>query len=422
MNIEDLIVLLILLVISAFFSGSEIAFVVSNKLKLEIKARKNNLSAKSALHFVQHPQNFFSTILISNNVVNIAFVSVSTIVLAKLFGLSDFYILIISAFFVLIFAELIPKYFARELADRVVLITAIPLRLVSFALYPFVKITSSIASLLTRTSSKEINTPSGKEEKINFLFSKEDIEFLVEESLEAGVVNKSESDIITKVLDLGEQRVYEAMRPRTEIVGVEITNTIDEALSIFIDSGYSKLPVYEENLDNIKGVIFAYDIFKSPTDLKSIIKEIIFVPESKKTFDMLNEFLSRRVSVAIVIDEFGGTAGIITMEDIMEELFGEIRDEYDIEEDTCRKVGENTFLISGKVEIDFINEKFDLNIPAGDYETIGGYITSRIGRIPTEGESFVIDNFNIQIARATSIKIELVRLTVHAETIPASNS
>ncbi|MCL5029261.1 MAG: hemolysin family protein [Bacteroidetes bacterium] len=417
MNVEDLIVLLLLLVISAFFSGSEIAFIVSNKLKLEIKARKNNLSAKSALHFVQHPHNFFSTILISNNIVNIAFASISTVILAALFGLNDFHILIISTFLILLLGELIPKYFARELADRIVLVTAIPLRIVSLILYPIIKITSSISSFLTKTSSEIMESRNVNEEKINYLFSKEDIELLVEESIEAGVVNKTESDIISKVLDLGEQKVYEAMRPRTEIVGVEITQTIDEALSIFIDSGYSKLPVYEENLDNIKGVIFAYDIFKSPTDLKSIMKEIIFVPETKRTFDTLNEFLSRHVSVAIVIDEFGGTAGIITMEDIMEELFGEIRDEYDIEEDICRKISDNSYIISGKVEIDFINEKYNLNIPTGDYETIGGYITSRIGRIPTEGESFVIDNFNIQIARTTSIKIDLVKLVVQSEPI-----
>ncbi len=421
MNIEDLIVLLILLVISAFFSGSEIAFIVSNKLKLEIKARKNNMSAKSALHFVNHPQKFFSTILISNNVVNIAFASISTIILAAVFGLNDFHILIISTFLLLLIGELIPKYFARELADRVVLVSAIPLRIVSLVLYPIIKITSSISSFLTKTSAEGMDARNVNEEKINFLFSKEDIEFLVEESLEAGVVNKTESDIISKVLDLGEQRVYEAMRPRTEIVGVEITQTIDEALSIFIDSGYSKLPVYDENLDNIKGVIFAYDIFKSPTDLKNIMKEIIFVPETKKTFDMLNEFLSRHVSVAIVIDEFGGTAGIITMEDIMEELFGEIKDEYDIEEDICRKISDNSYLISGKVEIDFINEKFDLNIPTGDYETIGGYISSRIGRIPSEGDNFVIDNFNIQIARATSIKIDLIKLAVKSEILSTNN-
>ncbi len=403
--INDLIFLLIQLLISAFFAGTEIAFITSNKLKIEVKARKKNFAAKSALYFSRNTNKFFSTILIGNNAVNIAFASISAVLLFKLFRLSDAEILLISTFLILIFGELLPKYLSRELADRVVLITALPLRAVSIALYPFTKIVSTISSFFTQLSDV-------KEEKINYLFSKEDIELLVEESSEAGVVKKSESDVIAKVLDLGDQRVNEAMRPRTEIIGVEISQSIDEVISVFIDSGYSKLPVYEDNLDNIKGVVFAYDIFKFPQDLKSIMREIIFVPEAKKTFDMMNEFLRRRVSIAIVIDEFGGTAGIITMEDIMEELFGEIRDEYDVEENICRKIGENSFLISGKVEIDFINEKYLLSIPTGDYETIAGFISSRIGRIPAEGENLTVDNFNIVIARASNIKIELVKLTI----------
>ncbi len=405
MLLDDLLILLILLLFSAFFSGSEIAFIASNKLKLEVKARKNNLAAKSAHYFTHNPHNFFSTILLGNNIVNITFASISAVFLFKLFGLSDVEIMLISTFLILMFGELIPKYFSREMADRVVLITALPIRFFSIILLPFTKIISAISTFFTQSSGV-------KEEKFNYLFSKEDIELLVEESLEAGVVKKSESDVISKVLELGDQRVYEAMRPRTEIIGVEINQSIDEVISVFIDSGYSKLPVYEENLDNIKGVVFAYDIFKSPPDLKSIMREIIFVPEAKKTFDMMNEFLNRHVSIAIVIDEFGGTAGIITMEDIMEELFGEIRDEYDIEENICRKVGESSYLISGKVEIDFINEKYSLNIPTGDYETIAGFISSRIGRIPVEGENLTIDNFNIVIARASNIKIDLVKLTV----------
>ena len=405
MLVNDIIILIILLLVSGFFSSSEMAFVVSNKLKLEIKARKNNLSAKTAFLFSQNPQDFFSTVLIGNNIVNIAFASICTVVLTTFLGLGELSILFISTFVLLIIGELIPKYFAREIADRFVLLSALPVKVVSVVLFPFVKVLSSISSRLTQSSNV-------KEEKINYLFSREDIESLVEESMEAGIVNKKESDIINKVFYLGEQRVYEAMRPRTEIVGVEIGQNINEALTIFIESGYSKLPVYEENLDNIKGVVFAYDIFKSPEDLKSITREIIFVPETKKTFDMLNEMLTRQVSIAIVIDEFGGTAGIITLEDIMEELFGEIKDEYDVEEDICRRIAANTYLISGKVEIDFINEKYSLNIPTGDYETIGGYLTSNLGRIPVEGENVVVDNFNILIARATSIKIELVKLTL----------
>ncbi len=408
---NQLIILIILVCISAFFSGSELAFLVANKLKIEVRARKKNLAAKSAYAFVKNPQYFFSTILIGNNIVNIVFASLSALILSLVFDLSEFSILIISTLILLIFGELLPKYFARELGDRVVLFTAIPLRIVYYVLYPFVRITTSLSSFMAQSSNV-------KAENINFLFSKEDIEFLVKESHEAGVVNKKESTIITRVLALGDQKVYEAMRPRTEIVGVDIDSTINEAITIFIESGYSKIPVYEENLDNIRGVIFAYDIFKSPPNLQSIIREIIFVPETKRSFEMLNEFLNKQVSIAIVVDEFGGTAGLVTMEDIIEELFGEIKDEYDIEEEICRKIASDTFLISGKVEIDYVNEKYDLNIPTGDYETIAGYITSRIGRIPLQGETVTIDNFSFLIARSTNIRVDLVKLTI----IPADDT
>ena len=412
---SQLIILIILVIISAFFAGSELAFVVANKLKIEIRARKGNIAAKAVYSFVKNPQYFFSTILIANNVVNIAFASLSALILSLAFDLNEFSILIISTLILLIFGELLPKYFARELGDRVILFASIPIRIVYYILFPFVRITSSLSSFLTQASNR-------KAENLEFLFSKEDIEYLVKESHEAGIVNKKESAIITKVLALGEQKVYEAMRPRTEIVGVDIESTIDEAISVFIESGYSKIPVYEENLDNIRGVIFAYDIFKSPQNLQSIIREIIFVPETKRSFEMLNEFLNKQVSIAIVVDEFGGTAGLVTMEDIIEELFGEIKDEYDVEEDICRKIASDTYLISGKVEIDYINEKYNLNIPTGDYETIAGYITSKIGRIPLQGESVTVDNFNFLIARSTNIKIDLVKLIIISaeDTIPAS--
>jgi len=407
----EVIVLILLVLISAFFSGTEIAFVVSNKIKVEIKARQKNIAAQSAQYFVKNPQTFFSTILIGNNVVNIAFASISTVFLAYAFSLNELSILFISSFVILLFAELVPKYLARELPDRIVLLSALPLRIITFLLYPFIKVTSSISDLLTQSSSV-------RAENVKFLFSKEDLEILVQESHKAGMVNKKESDIISKVLTLGEQRVYEAMRPRTEIVGVEINSTIDEAFVLFIDSGYSKLPVYDDSLDNIKGVIYANDLFKSPEDIKSILREAVFVPETKKSLEMLNEFLNKQVTIAVVIDEFGGTAGIVTMEDIFEEMFGEIKDEYDVEEDICRKISDNTYLISGKVEIDFINEKFGLDIPLGDYETIAGYITTQLGRIPVQGENVSIDDFSILILRATQIKIEAVRLTDNREVTP----
>jgi CBS domain containing-hemolysin-like protein len=403
--ITELLLLIILILLSAFFSSTEIAFVNSNKIKIEVKARDNNLSAKSILYFVNNPDKFFSTILIGNNIVNIAFASISTILLFELYKFNNWQILTITTLVILIFGDIFPKYFAREFSEVYILFFAIPIRAVYFVFSPLVRTTSFIVNKLT--SNKSISN-----EKLKNIFTVEEIENLVEESREAGIVNKDESEIIKRVFDMREQKVNEALRPRTEMVGVEISSSIEDVINIFIESGYSKLPVYEENLDNIKGVVFAYDLFNSPKDLKSILREISFVPETKKSIDVLNDFLEKRISIAIVVDEFGGTAGLVTTEDVIEELFGEIRDEHDVEEMLCRKMGEDTYIISGKVEIDFINEQFNLEIPYGDYETIAGFITSKTGRIPVQDEKIKIGNFNFQVIKANPIRIELVKMVI----------
>ncbi len=406
---NDLLILFLLLVISAFFSASEIAFVVANKIKVEIRARKNNLSAKNAHYFMKNPDLFFSSILISNNIVNITFASLSSIFLLKIFGMEEFTILLITTALLLVFGELIPKYFGREAADRLVMFAAIPLRVLTIIMYPFVKIISTISTVLSRTNRKE-------EEKIMHIFDKEDLQNLFEESSEAGKMDEEQSDIINKVMDIREQRVYEAMTPRTDIVGVEISSSMEEVLNTFIESGYSKIVVYDENLDNIKGTIFTKDIFKLPKDLKSVLREVSFVPETKKSMEMLNEFLDKQFSFAVVVDEFGGTAGILTVEDLIEELFGEIRDEYDdVNEKVARKIEANSYLLSGKVEIDYLNEELDFKIAEGDYETIAGFVTFKIGRIPKKGETFKIDNLTIMILKSSNTKIDLLKLTVEQE-------
>jgi magnesium and cobalt exporter, CNNM family len=405
---QQLILLIVLLLLSGFFSGTELAFVVANKLKIEIRSRKNNPAAKAAHYLVENPQTFFSTILIGNSVVNITLASLSAIFLARIFGFGEFTIILISSLVILLFGEILPKYFARELADRIVLWTSIPLRIIAYVLYPIVKAASSLSEKIT-------STKSASAENIGHLFDKEDIKILVKESEKAGVVDKKASDLITRVFELSEQRVHEAMTPRTEIVGIEINQSIDEAIEILIESGFSKLAVYENDLDNIKGILLAKDVFNNPTSVQNITREVSFIPESKKSFEALNEFLEKRISIAIIVDEFGGTAGIITMEDILEELFGEIKDEFDIEEEICRKIGERTYIISGKVEIDHINEKYDLRIEEGDYETLSGYILNKTGRIPRQGETVKIDNFTILIARASAQKVEMVKLIQNPE-------
>ncbi|MFH1196512.1 MAG: hemolysin family protein [bacterium] len=406
--VNEIVALIALLFLSAFFSASEMAFVVSNKIKIELRARKNNISARNAMYFIKEPHNFFSTILILNNIVNISFASIFTMFLIKFFQYGDVTILIISSTLLLLFGELIPKYLAREFADFTFSVSSIPIRIFSFILYPVVKITSSFSHLISNTDRKSTET-------ISHLFDREDIQVLIEEGSEAGHIAEDDSEVISNIIDLGDQKVYEAMTPRTAIAGVEINSTIDEVMKVLIETNYSKLPVYEESLDNIKGIVYARDMFKKPDNLNSILRECIFVPETKKSLDMLNELLEKRISIAIVVDEFGGTAGMITIEDIIEEMFGEIQDEFDVEENICKQVDKFTYILSGKIEIDYLNSEYELNIPEGDYETIGGYITTNLGKIPQRGDELDINHFKIMVLRSDKTKVDLVKLYIIAE-------
>ncbi len=400
--------LILLILLSAYFSATESAFILANKLKIEIRARKNNIAAKNALYFIKNPHVFFATILIFNTIVNIAFASIITLFFESSFMLKDWQILLISTAIILILGELIPKYIARELSDSLITIAVMPLRGLSILLYPAVKLVSLLSNLFS--FSKTL-----KEEEYTHFFDKDDLKHLINESSEAGKVGETDSDAINKIIEMREQKVYEAMTTRTSIAGVDINSSINEVLNTFVETGYSKLIVYDENLDNIKGFVITYDMFKNPADFKSILRNIIFVPETKKSLDMLNEFLQKGISIAIVVDEFGGTAGLITVEDIIEEMFGEIRDEYDTEEETFKKIDENNYISSGKMEIDYLNEEYELEIPAGDYETIGGFVTANLGRIPQKGESAKIGKFNIQILRSDKTKINLVKITINPD-------
>ncbi|AFH49814.1 Hemolysin-like protein [Ignavibacterium album JCM 16511] len=405
----EIFLLIILLVLSAYFSSTEMAYIAANKLKLEVKTRKKDLISKNVAYYINNPDTFFSTILLGNNIVNIAFASLSAVILSSLFNFNEIQILSITTILLLFFGELIPKYFAHETADFLIIISSSVLRIITIILFPFIKSLVFISEKLTSTLSSQ------KAENISQLFDKEDIKALLDEGHKAGKVLPQEKNIIERVIDLGEQKVYEAMRPRTEIVGIEIHSSIEHVHKAFIDSGYSKLIVYEENLDNIKGVILAKDLFIKPKSVNEVLREIKFYPETKRSLEVLNELLESKISIAVVVDEFGGTAGIVTMEDIIEELFGEIKDEYDVEENICRRISADTYLISGKVEIDHLNEKYKIGIPEGDYETIAGYVENRIGRIPKQGESFLIDNYDIIVVKATQTKIELLKLIVRNE-------
>ncbi len=398
------ILLLSCILLSAFFSAAETVFLRANKVRIKINLQKNNFAAKNVQFFIVDPQKLLFTALIGNKFVNISLIVLSILYFVPVFGLNAFAVFAVSSFIILLTAEILPLFFLKDFADKIVYSFAFFLKAAYFLLFPFVKAASFIYKHSVQVFAGD--------DQLSWLFGKKEMQQLNEEIKETEENGKEEKNITKRVLALSEQRVYDSMRPRTEIVGVEINQTIDEVLSVFIESRYSKLPVYDENLDNIKGIVYAYDLFKTPSDLKSIIKEVMFIPETKKSSELLNDFLMKQTNIAVVIDEFGGTAGIITLEDIIEELFGEIRDEYDIEEDISRKIDEDTYLLSGKIEIDFLNEKYGFNIPTGDYTTISGYITSYLGRIPVQGENVEINNFSIFIARANQNKIEVVRLTI----------
>lgn len=406
--LQDFLILLLLLLLSAFFSGTELAFIVSNKLKIEVKARKKKLAAQAAYYFVKNDKDFFSTILLGNNVVNIAFASLATVLFAQYFVWNEYQILIAITIIALLFGELLPKFIAREGADSLILFLSVPLRLFSFLFSPITKITNKMLKYLTERKQEAA-------ENITHLFDKEDFILLVDEGHRAGKVKDDESNILTKVFDFTEQKVYEAMRPRTEIIGIDVNKNITDAVNLFVESGFSKLIVYEENLDNIKGVVFAKDMFSNPADIRSVTRQIPFYPETKKSLEILNELLNLKISIAVVVDEFGGTAGIVTMEDIIEELFGEIKDEYDIEENICRRISNDSYMLSGKVEIDHLNDKYHLGFPVGDYETIAGFIIENLGYIPRSNESITIGNYKFLVIRANKTRIDLVKLTLQRD-------
>lgn len=398
----EFLVLILALIGSAYFSATEIAFIVANKIKIEIRAKQNIFGAQAARKIIQNPEEVFVTILVANNIANITFASLFGLYLQQTFQLSEISTLIITTLILLTFGEIIPKAFTQEVADIAILYFSYPFRFIKLILFPLVKLLEIISKFIL------------KKFKINFdlpqILEKEDIKILLKESLEAGAVDKEDKKIIDRVIELGDQKVSEAMRPRTEIVACEINATKEELYQIFIESGYSKIPIYEGSLDTIRGVVYLSDLFTDFNDIVEIMKPINFYPETKPSIELLKEFLSEGISIAIIVDEYGGTSGLVTTEDLIEELLGEIKDEYDIDENICRKIGENVYLISGRVEVDAILDQIGIQIPEGKYETIGGYIINRLGRIPQEGEEFILDNFKITVIKATPNKIELVKL------------
>jgi len=410
--------ILLLLVLSAFFSGSEIAFVTANRLRAEVRARKEGFVGRIVQGFLHDPGMFLTTTLVGNNVALVLYSTLMSIVLHDPLTAFCMNVLgtpavgiwvlilqtIIAAFIVLVFGEIIPKSLLREPPERALIALALPLKLTYWLFLPFIKPASWASDAIVRL----FGGP--KQSFQRFLVS--DFELAIRESREADALDldEEESEILTNVFELRTLRVKDSMIPRTEIEAVAEETDLKTALSRFVETGFSRLPVYRENIDRIVGVILAHDLFHEPHSLADIVRPVDVVPESKPARDLLFSFLRSGTSLAVVIDEFGGTAGIVTVEDLLEELFGDIRDEHDAEEAPMRRVNETTWLVSGRVELEDLEEEMGIALPEGHYDTVAGFLLDRLGSIPEAHEAFEFEGYSFTVLQAAANRIESVRI------------
>ncbi len=422
MNEWLLIVIVILL--SGFFAGSEIGYVSANRLKLEIRARKKSMRSRALSHFLKDPEAFLSTTLIGNNVVNVLYATLMALFLLQpvstlyfsLFDVypSDFVVLliqtVIASLIIMIFGEVIPKVVFRINSEGLLFNLAGIYRGLNFLFLPFIYVANGIAGRLIRMIIPE------SESSVQ-VYRRQDIEMLLREigDSEESDIDRDDSELLSNVLQLSNKRVRDSMIPRTEIVAVEKKAGLQEALQKFVSSGFSKLPVYDKSIDNVIGVVFAYDLFKKPKKLGEIIRPVKHIPSSQKSKDLLSEFQKLNISLAIVIDEYGGTAGLVTIEDLLEEVVGDIQDEYDMEDMVMKKLSHNTFILSGDVPLEELAERFPTTkLPERNqfYETVAGYIIHEIGRIPKVNEEILIGNHKFIISKARQSRIQTVKMIV----------
>ena len=397
------ILLLIAILLSAFFSGVETVLLTASRIRIEVLFRRNVQGIKRVLSFIKKPETFIGTVLIGNNFSNVIFSSLIVLLLRE--SVADFFIIMISSSLLLTFGEIIPKSIGWEFANPLVIRGSQLLNFFRIIFFPLNFLLVHISNSLVR------RFHISNEKKVEDILTHKDLVKLIHESEQHGVIETHEREIITRVFDLRHTRVKETMIPRTDIVAVENDTTIPELLERFNQIGLSRIPVFEGSIDHIVGVVYAKDLFLKPNELKQITEQILYVPETKNALELLQEFRDKNTSIAVVLDEYGGTAGLVTLEDLIEELFGEIYDEFDIDhEHMYIQVNERTINISARAEIDEINEKFELQIPEGDYTTLAGFIIEELGRIPKAGEKIELESCQIIIEKASLKRVILVKL------------
>jgi CBS domain containing-hemolysin-like protein len=417
------------LLFSAFFSGMEIAFISANKIHIEIEKKQQGFLAKVLTLLTQKPSKFIATMLIGNNIALVIYGLFMGDVLMRWFQsllptnldflnvlLTDFSLVsqtVISTLIILLTAEFLPKVLFQIYSNTLLKFLAVPAYifyvLFSFISWFVIKVSDFILKIFFKTDGDEVQLSFTKLELGDYITEQMEA---VEEEDEVD----SEIQIFQNALEFSTVKAREVMVPRTEITAVEISETPKNLAKLFSETGYSKILVYKENIDEIIGYVHSYELFKKPKTLKSILLPVEFVPETMPIQDILNALTKKRKSMAVVLDEYGGTAGIMTVEDIIEELFGEIEDEHDSTDLHEEQLSENVYKFSARLEVDYINENYKLELPEGEeYETLGGLIMNETGEIPEQDSEVKIENFTFHILEVSSTKIDLVVVRVHTE-------
>ena len=416
---DNWLIIIITLIFSAFFSGMEIAFISSNNLKIEIDKGKGLLSARIIGFFNQNPPRFIGALLLGNNISLVVY----GIAIAKLLepflletlpaGFNNYWIIlliqtIIATLIILFTAEFLPKVLFRIKPNYILNLFAIPVFIFYIIFYPFIILFIGLGELILKYF---FRIRSGGDK---YVFSTIDLDHYVREfAPETPGENELQPEIqmFHNAIDFRNIKLRECMVPRTEIVALEENDHIEELIKLLISSGYSKILIYRESIDHIIGYVHTSDLFKNPGSIKAITRSIIMVPETMLANNVLSTFIHEHKSVAVVVDEFGGTSGMVTMEDVIEEIFGEIEDEFDEEDLVERKATDGGYIFSGRLEIDYLNEKYGLDIPEKEeYETLAGYIIQHHESIPVQGDEISIGKYLFVILQASESRIDLVHL------------
>jgi putative hemolysin len=413
------------MVFSAFFSGVEMAFVSSNKLYFELKAKQNILSAKIIAHFNQSPSQFIGTMLIGNTLSLVAYgifmeEFLHHLILANLPWITNEIIArliasIVATIIILTTSEFTPKSIFLINPDAILEFLAVPIWIINTLMFPLVWLTVGLSKwFITR-----VLRLSYSEEKPAFGLT--DLNHYLQ-NLNRKVSTEEENEVDTKIfhnaLEFKQVKVRDCMIPRTEITAIEIEEGIEGLKKVFIESGHSKVLVYKETLEEVVGYCHSLALFKKPKDIQSILTSIPIVPEAMPANDLMLKFSKERKSLAIVVDEFGSTSGLVSMEDVMEQIFGEIQDEFDDTEDWIEKrLDDHTYILSGRHEIDYLNEKYNWNLPEGDYETLGGMLIHLYEDIPAVNEVITLSALQFQIMTVTDARIDTVKVIISGNPI-----